>query len=1476
MARNFQTNLILAGNSQGGIRAMRQVQGELDKTARESRGLSRQFQRQNQISRQLAGTFKTLGVTLAASFSVGATVRTFSRLADEGDRIAKTARNIAISAEFLQEFRGAGELAGNTVQDIDDALRRFNRRLGLFISDGSGPAAKSVEQLGLNLRNAQGQFIGTEAALDQTIDAIAGLPSVAEQAAAASQLFGDDAGPKLVNLLSQGTEGVDELREKIRETGGVMSDEAVSASERYADATLILSQQFRGLTVQIFEGLLPGLTSTLEAMGQTSEEASELAGFGEGLATSLNVVIRALIIVRESALAVAEVVLGLGVTVVGAFRQIIAPIEGTIRGLAEASQQLVEGEFKAAADAVRGIGGEISAAFNDAQKQTDRGLGFIGDSIEKRVSNAIEGVNRIAAALDQVPESAERAGESVEDGVTPAVETLGESAAAAAADGFGELIRSVNEFAAEAADDAIEQATKVRESFEDVRGELIQQIVQARGAGDALIEYNRELAQADAVARAGVDPTSAMAEEIRKLAGAAFDASEGLDQASASGSGFFGQIGSNFAQSVIQGNGLQDSLSNALTGFGGQGIGEALDATDLSGFVKTAFQDGIAAAFEDSEFQRNSAAGFALAIGQAVDGNLGQAAFTALGNAIGGEIGAVIGSIIGDALFGESRPKFQVRGRDATRATDAGTDRVINTAFGAELEIAFRGIEDQAKRQIVRGYTDFLDTLSGVIRDPEQQSEIAQAIERFGISSRSGPDDIEGQLELLFDDILGTFDSFTRGFVEQAETLDGQVQRLNDVLRLENISARGQDFGLDFGPLVQTLDSLAIGSESLLDTFTRLQPAVTALDRAAALTGNQFAETREGLLAFGSELVSIFGDDAGQFSGILNRVLEAAFSDEQLAQQTIEAARQRATDLLTQLGITVTEQTFTQQGLQDLLTDFLGNLGPDQTAQLLEAGDAIASLIEAQGQLADSTDQLAESTRDAATVGRILEGLELDATRAGLDGLQLALFDFQQRQEAVTDRLREAGATAAEIAIAERLLADERSRIVEEFRAQSQGLSDAATGILESLAPARLEFATLQQRIETLTQSERDLGIARLTAELQIQGFISSLRDSLPTLIDEFNGAGDAAESAGNQIAQGVANTRDAWLSAIDSIQSALDSQLVGPNSSLTNRERLGEIESQLQQAVQAALSGDLGAAQDIPGLFNQAISQGANFFGTSTDQFANFEQRLRELVGSVPENATIPPEVTTAQNTARIADNTESLERSAFEQFQLATQIVDQIGLLASLTPETAAQIAEANNADITELIRTLTGEAPEATGDALAGFFNDLVDETNAQLNEFAQLEQIGNDQLSAIAQGNRLLAGILGTLGGQGIPVEDGSGRRDDLSDPGGGSRGDLLGGFANGGPVDFTGPALVHSGEFVVPQRGALVSSDPAQRRLLERAVAALEQANADRRTGTEVMTENISELVAIEIGKQRTDRSDSLRRNIPRRELGASR
>jgi hypothetical protein len=1437
-----------AGFEQDMRRVERSARKEFRKVSRELFKAERDLERARGKVRQLAGAFAAVGAVSLAGLT-----RSVQGLAREANSLDKFSRIVGLNVEQLQEFRFAAEQAASvSSQQFDIALQRFSRRVG-EAANGTGELFKTVERLGIQLRDSNGELRSQAELFGEFSEAIRNAGTEQEQLAIAFKLF-DSEGARLVNLLRLSNEELDGLRRQFRESGASLDQDLVTALVDAQDAFNVLRTQLKGIGVDFARDLIPPITEFLRFLTETEEGALALSRILDGLKTaaiaagaiigvrfagSLGIAIaqlrvaqaevtrlrlaQAALAQQSGVLAARSAALGRALRVltgpVGIAVTVLGTLALTARDVRREMRQLPQ-EIETVDDRVRRLTqsldeqrlGQLRDEYAELQKEYRRVNQALNELDLTQVDDQIAALD-LEKRKDEIEALAAEVRDAVDRILNP--DNIDGEEGGALGKNVEVLVERLNEFAADAAREAIKRAEEITESMKEMDDQIADTAASLGGPiAEALRDYQRAAQEVGELFRRGDiapdqarqrleqlgevfrrDVTPAINEQIdRVLELTNVWRTLGIEVGGVAGGGsggIFSSLGDNFARSIIEGGDILDSLGSSLRATGGQALIEP-----LSEVFGESLRSGLQNTFGDlDESTLNTiTAGFSLALGQAFQGDVARGLGTAFGTAIGaltplgGGVGGFLGGLIG-GLFGDSEPKFQVRGSNPRRATDAGTDLTRNGPLG-EINFAFREIEDEAATQVVNAFLEFDQAIASVIRDAGQLDAVREALERFGVSSRSDSESIEDLLRLRFDEIIKTFDENIQGFVlGLGQTLEEQISLLNDVRIIENLFQRGTTLGLTggaegdtFARNLSVIGRFRIGSESAVDTFLRLTTTLDALDRAADLTGNSLDGTRLDLVEFGAELVELFGDDADQFAGLLDRVLNAAFSDEELSQQTIDAAKQRATDLLTSLGITVTENTFTQEGLRQLLEDFLGNLGPEQTAILLEAGGAIATVIEELDSLTDSAEEAADATAS---------------------------------------------------------LAD-----------QQAFLRDVGRQALDVIAPTRASFARLTSRLaenarraEELGLSEEQLNIVRLSAQVQLQGFIASLSESIPNLRDQLFGSAEAADEAGEAVRRSVGNMRQAMLSAIDSIQQALDQQLVGPNSSLTNRERLTEIESQLRQAAAAALGGDADAARQVSGLFNQAIQQGAAFFGTSTDAFADFEARIRGIAGNVAANAPIPPEQETAANTRQVARNTQEIERSAFEQLQLATQLIDQIGLLSELTEREPSAIGEEFDIPIQDLIEILTGEVPDLTGDALAQYFNDLVAETNATLNEFARLEQIGLDEITETQETNRILNSILGALGG-----ENGFNVSDTGPAPLPGPPGD---GKFNPGPSDPVVTGTTSIGSELVNEV-----------RLLR---AETEKANRDRRTGTELTAEELAAVRNLLVTAERRSRFDSLRR-----------
>jgi TP901 family phage tail tape measure protein len=211
----------------------------------------------------------TKAALLGGTAITGAAAGVFTlakRSAEAADQLGKMSQALGISASTLAEYRFAAEQSGATQQQLDDSLRRFTRRLGLFTTEGAGAAANAFEQLGIKTRNSAGELRSSEAVLDDVFAALGQIESESELAARASQFFGERAGPALVPLLKQGEKGIADLRGEARALGLNFSQDQTKASAAFNDALGRLKAAFTGIANQIGQVFLPKLTKLAGAL----------------------------------------------------------------------------------------------------------------------------------------------------------------------------------------------------------------------------------------------------------------------------------------------------------------------------------------------------------------------------------------------------------------------------------------------------------------------------------------------------------------------------------------------------------------------------------------------------------------------------------------------------------------------------------------------------------------------------------------------------------------------------------------------------------------------------------------------------------------------------------------------------------------------------------------------------------------------------------------------------------------------------------------------------------------------------------------------------------------------------------------------------------------------------------------------------------------------------------------------------------
>jgi hypothetical protein len=352
---------------------------------------------------------KTLAIGAVVAKGIGMVARAFTSAASAAGNYAAgvaqsvdatndLAQRLGISVEALQSLQMAAKLSG--VDDISGALQKVTIAVGQA-AEGSEAQTKAFQRLGLSIDDIMAMSPAEQFATIQ--QAIAGLPTPAERAAAAVALFGRS-GVELLPLMNQNLE---EVEERMRRLGAIVGEDQVEAIGGMNDALDMVKATFDGIIGQVVGNLAPVVESLANDLLAFVEEFNNIGGEGGGIAN-----------------AISNALLDVADYFAGVFDNAIASLDGFGTTLSEVGSifEFVGNVFTAVAETLR-------AGFNVfelAGNALALGLGKFLEGIGSWVSSDLEKFGRDMAA------NAEKQGEKNSQEM--------ESAAAGAANAAGRAV----------------------------------------------------------------------------------------------------------------------------------------------------------------------------------------------------------------------------------------------------------------------------------------------------------------------------------------------------------------------------------------------------------------------------------------------------------------------------------------------------------------------------------------------------------------------------------------------------------------------------------------------------------------------------------------------------------------------------------------------------------------------------------------------------------------------------------------------------------------------------------------------------------------------------------------------------------------------------------------------------------------------------------------------------------------------------
>lgn len=263
MARNLISSLFvkLTANTTEFQTGMRRAEKSLTRT-------QKQFA---QATKAVSGFAKGLGLVVG----VGAITKLSRSVIDLGSRLDDVSQKLQVSTDFLQTLGFAARETGVRTEAAEMGLQRFVRRVG-EAQQGTGELYKSLRQLNIQLRNADGSARDIDSIFRDYADAIQDAETQQERLRLAFKAF-DSEGAALVTMLSKGSEGLQEWEDQARRLGQLMDQETI---KRLARAENALERVNIAATIFAGEGAIAAVdafNNLTEAITPFYEKAIELA-----------------------------------------------------------------------------------------------------------------------------------------------------------------------------------------------------------------------------------------------------------------------------------------------------------------------------------------------------------------------------------------------------------------------------------------------------------------------------------------------------------------------------------------------------------------------------------------------------------------------------------------------------------------------------------------------------------------------------------------------------------------------------------------------------------------------------------------------------------------------------------------------------------------------------------------------------------------------------------------------------------------------------------------------------------------------------------------------------------------------------------------------------------------------------------------------------------------------------------------------
>ena len=206
---------------------------------------------------------------------------------DLGDQLEKMSQKTGLAVPVLDKLRQAADLGGTDFKTLSKAFPTLAKNMQ-DASDGVGTAKEAFDRLGVSVTNNDGSLKSLDTMFFEISDKIKAMDDRTLAAANAAEVFGTGMGAKLIPVMNQGSEAIQNLS-----TGFTQLDAERMAT--FNDKFAQMGEKFNVLKVQLTSAVLPALEKLVDIVTIGVEKFANLPAPVKGISIALALLLPAII-----------------------------------------------------------------------------------------------------------------------------------------------------------------------------------------------------------------------------------------------------------------------------------------------------------------------------------------------------------------------------------------------------------------------------------------------------------------------------------------------------------------------------------------------------------------------------------------------------------------------------------------------------------------------------------------------------------------------------------------------------------------------------------------------------------------------------------------------------------------------------------------------------------------------------------------------------------------------------------------------------------------------------------------------------------------------------------------------------------------------------------------------------------------------------------------------------------------------------